>query len=395
MAKQTTGQALLSGMSDGSGSATEPETEPIETAVVTPEPASTPEPAVEPVAEPVAAAPSYLDRVKELGFENVANDQDAFDRLAEAYRQREQQLAQVQNEYQRAQPFVQYGQQYIQQLQNPDFARFQAQQSGRQAPAPEPAADPSKWWAPPQYDPTLISKYQEVVVDADGTKSLGWKANTPAEIRAGVESFQVQKERWADELVSNPQKALTPFKQELKHEFMNEVRQMFDQVLGSTNKQREIETFADRIRTENSEWMYENDPRTGGLLADPVSGDPVLSTQGQLATRYIQRAEQIGIQDPYEQWNYAVGMLNAYQTAQNQQQAPTPGPQMPVVTPAQVADTKKQELLARGRGANSIPSRGGSVPPIESPARKTSAQNKNLSPGEQLRTELRRAGVGV
>lgn len=361
---------------------------------------STTEPAAQQTAAGSAdasAAAVYLDRIKQLGFENVETEQDALDRLVESYAQQQRQMDQLRQQIQQAAPFVNYGQQYIQQLQDPAFVQFQQQrQSPRQPVQQQQQEDPTKWWSPPSYDPALVQKYQDIAVGADGVPRTEWKPNTPAELRAAVESHQAYREKWAEQLVSNPQQALAPFKGEV----LAEVRRMFDDVLGTTERERETQTLAERIKNENQEWMYERDPRTGSFLADPVSGDPVLSNEGRAALQMVARAEQVGITDPYEQWNYAVAMMHARnpQQAPVAAQAPAASP-VPQQTTAQVADDKKKQLLSRGRpstnGANSIPSRGGSNPPAESPARKTSAQNKNISPGAQLISEMRRNGVAV
>lgn len=337
-----------------------------------------------------SAASRYLQRVKELGFENVSSEEEAIDRLIDSYQRTQQHFQQVQQAYQQAQPYVQYGQQYLQQLQNPAFQQFQNQS---QQPAAEQQYDPREWWNPPQYDPMMVDKYREIVVDpATGARSLEWKSNTPAEVRASVEAHQAYREKWAEELVNNPQRALQPFKEEV----LNDMRQELQYMFGSTEQQREVNNFAQRIKEENADWMFEQDPRTGRVALDPVSGQPIWSQQGQWAAHYIEEAESIGISDPYKQWNYAILNLQNLHAQQMQYAQPQAAP--PAATVEQVAEQKKQELLTRGRsvpGTNSIPSRAGSVPPPDADMKRGRSQNKNSSAGQKILSDLKRAGVGV
>lgn len=340
-----------------------------------------------------SAASRYLQRVKELGFENVSSEDEAIDRLIDSYQRTQQHFQQVQQAYQQAQPYVQYGQQYLQQLQNPAFQQFQNQS---QQPAAEQQQDPREWWNPPQYDPMMVDKYREIVIDpATGARSLEWKANTPAEVRASVEAHQAYRERWAEELVNNPQRALQPFKEEV----LNDMRQELQYMFGSTEQQREVNNFAQRIKEENADWMFEQDPRTGRVALDPVSGQPVWSQQGQMAAHYIEEAESIGISDPYKQWNYAIlNLQNLYAQQMQYAQPQTMQSAPPPATVEQVAEQKKQELLTRGRsvpGTNSIPSRAGSVPPPDADMKRGRSQNKNSSAGQKILSDLKRAGVGV
>lgn len=338
----------------------------------TAQPAETPaEPVAETAAEPNPASPaSLLDQMQMLGFQDLQSEEDARSRLIAAYQERERQLEQIASRYQQVTPLAQYGQQYLQLMQNPAFQQFQAQaQPGVTQTQPQE----DNWWSPPKYDAIMAEKYREVKVDpATGEQRVEWKANTPAEVRSAVEAHSSYLEKWADDLVRRPQEVLPKI---IRAEF----DKYFDERYGSIQQQAEVDQLANQIKTYHSDWMYRKDPRTNQTIEGELTPD------GQRAMGYLQEAMQMGIGSPQQQWRYVERCMTAdyaqFSQQQNQQQQ---------TTPAQVAQQKKQELLSRG--STSLPSRTGSIP--EPGAGKSArSQNSSVDFGNKVLAQMNADGL--
>ncbi len=304
-------------------------------------------------------APTYLDRVKGLGFAEVENEEQARDRLLTAYEQTLAEQKRIKDELDQQKVYAKYGQEYLEGL------RSQPQPS---APAPTSQPERKDWWNPPTYNSAVADRYREA--KQDGT--YGWKDNTPAEIRASAESYQAYIEKWAHDLATNPKEALRGIKDEIRAELLSE----FDTKYQTYRQQETVEEFADRVRNEN-DWLFEKDARTNQVLYDRYSSD------GQMVMRFIDQAAKFGITSPQNQWEYAKSLYDAEKartqvTTVTQQQ-----------TNQDVAATQKKNLLARARGVG--PNRNGSATPANNP--NASVQNPLRSAGELLREQMRADGT--
>jgi hypothetical protein len=319
------------------------------------------EPVVEPVAAPVLspgqkaiatqaesvpvetteppALSAKAQRLVELGFENVANDDEAFDRLAAAYTQTK----------------TEFGQQ------------LQAALAELRQSAPQPTVTPTtqdartgKWtWEPPAVDPALLAAYRT----ADG-----WKPETPPEIRQAAEARQRYFDSFATKFVSDPASALDPL---LEDRF----EQLWNRKYGQVAQQQQLQTVQQKVLTENP-WLFES---------DPISGRPShsLSADGKLIDQYMQEAQSRGAD--YElSWEYAVSKHRAGKAEFAAKQAEQ------AKAASDKAEQGRQSLLNRAGGT---PNRTGSLPtPSDS---RTTQRNRNLTPGQRAVQNMARNGVAV
>ncbi len=304
-----------------------------------PLPPETPPSDTQPPAQPQQPTLSpRAQKLAELGFENVTNDDEAFDRLVAAYSQTKNEFgAQIQ------------------------AALAELKQTPAQPTVTPPTQDAKtgKWtWAPPAVDPTLLSLYRT----ADG-----WKPETPAEIRQAADARQRYLDSFAQKFVSDPAATLDPLLEDKFSEF-------FERKYGELSKQQQFQTTQQKLFADNP-WLFE---------ADPVSGKPntnALSAEGKLIDQYM--ADALGRGADYEfAWDYAVNKHRASkaefagkQTTQAQ-------------TVQQINDQKKAEMLSRA--SNATPNRGGSLP---APAAPNQTQNRHLSFGERFKLNAERNGV--
>lgn len=285
--------------------------------------------------------PDPLAPYRELGFENVETPEEANQRLMQAYRQQMADVEALRRQQQELQTLAQYGNQYLQQLQQPQ------QQS--QAPQQD-----DNWWNPPQVDIDLVSRFR--VRDAEG--NMRWREDTPPDVRAQAEAHEKYIEDWAERLVREPHKVLPEIMQ-----------REFDRLFEERYSQRVNEQYTaqrlHQIQQENAEWLYEKDPRTGQVARQP-DGSYRMTPAGQAALHFAQEAERdYGIQDPDKQWDFVMRSLRAY-ASQSQ--------------PAQPQRDQRLDHLQR-HSANP-PNRDGSRETPEQPLSRR--QNPNQSPGESL-----------
>lgn len=281
---------------------------------------------------------SFVELVKGLGFENVADEKEAFTRLLEAYKQKDettkalsQQVAQVFDE--------------VRQLQNPQTAQTQ-QKSG------------DKWWSPPEIDTSLASKYR----NADGS----WRPETPSGVKQAVEQAEAYYDKWANDLVRQPDKVLPKI---IRQEAEAIVRELMSQ---TSVAQREAQA-QERV-FEGNPWLFEKNPISGQVDRGR------LSAEGQLLNQHFIVAQEKGLSFE-DAWDYAyskhqLAKLMAGQKADEGQSV------------ADVNARKKKELLERASNAN--PQRGGSLPAATA---QNKTQNKNLTFGERFRRQAQADGV--
>lgn len=316
-------------------------------------------------AETAAVSP-FVQKVSELGFANVKDENEARDRLLESYQTQLQQQQAIQAKMAEMQQYATYGQQYLQKMQDPNFQQFLAQS---QQPAGEKKKE-ENWWSPPTFDQTWIERYREVDPTTGTPK---WKEGTPADVKVNAEQYQAYIEKWSDDLVRRPHEVLPKIIRE-------EARRLFQEEFQQRTAEQETQNFATQVKEQNQEWLFAKDPRTQGVMTDPVSGQPFYSPEGQRAMQWVAHAEKIGIGDPREQWDYAVTKL---QIELNRSPASTQA-----ATNGNAADNSKLALLKKGAGH--IANRAGSEAPIETPNPRS--QNPHLSAGRKLVADLQRNG---
>ncbi len=297
-------------------------------------------PAAPPVAKPAAtppeAAPQLSPRVAklaEMGFENVQSDDEAFDRLASAYKQQRDE----------------FGSQLKAALD--EVRQTVHAPAPTAAPTAQPAGD--KWvWEPPQVDLQLASRYR--------TPDGKWTEDAPADVRSQVAALERYRAKFVENLLADPKVTLKPLLKETFAEF-------FDEQYGKLTAQQAEQQFFDKAYAEN-DWLFEKDPHSGKPRTDR------LSAEGQRVNDLmIQAAREYGIADPIKQFQFVMKQRDLEQAAAAAK--PT----------AEAARTEKQQqLLGRAApGAN----RDASLKPSPAPA------NKNLSPGQRLWQLMQREGV--
>lgn len=318
-----------------------------------PDPAATPAPQLSPGQKLVAAAPEApaeaqppaqpeqptlsprAQKLAELGFKDVKDDDEAFDRLISYTKN-------LKNEFGT-------------QLQS---ALSELKQTQPTATAPVQDAKTGKWnWAPPAVDPNVLAQYRT----ADG-----WKDGTPDSVKQAASARQSYLDSFAQKFVSDPAATLDPL---LEDRF----DQLWDRKYGQINAQQQQQSAQQKVFTDNP-WLFE---------PDPVSGKPSgnLSAEGKLIDLYMSEAQQRGA-DYQLSWEFAVNKHRAGKAEFAGKQAAQ------TQTATQINDQKKADLLARA--ANGTPSRGGSLP---QPAAPNQTQNKHLSFGERFKQNAARDGV--
>lgn len=348
-------------------SVSEPSSQPVSSgSAVTPasQPATTPE-------QQVAQATgddSFLAGVRALGFQDVADRQQAEARVLEAYRLERQRAEYAQQQYQQA---AVYAQQYAALQQDPRWQALQQQQ----APQPE---QPKSWWQAPEFDPSLLEQYREPVLDAEGkpTGQQRWKADAPVEYQQQTAAYQQYIQKWERDLLTKPHEVLPKIIQDV-------VAPLFEQEFERRQQQMQAQQFVQNVVQKNADWMYARDPVTQRPLTDPM-GNPVLSQDGQRINEYVQLAAQYGIQDPQLRWQFATSQLELElrrQTAQQQQVQQTS---------TQVNDQLKLQHLQAA--AVNTPSRTAAVGTPAQPARRG---NKALGAGEKLAAAFAAQGIPV
>lgn len=292
-------------------------------------------------------APTVVDRLRELGFEDV-DESNAQDRLLTGYQQTQQQLLEMRQRQEELAQLAQYGRQYLQQQQ-------------QQYEQPQHEQQQSSWWSPPQVDTDLLNKYRS---------GDGWKEGTPVEIRQSGDAYDAYVEKWIQDLARKPDEVLPRIIQ-------SELDRLLDDRLGQFEQIRRHEAVLQNIVETNSNWLYERDARTNQPAVD-FDGTRKLTPAGRMAMQHIQTAVNMGIVDPEHQWNYAMTALAAQRAqAAAQQQRPQRDPRLDHLQ----------------RAAQSSPQRSGSMETPEQPL--TASQNPGQSAGHKLLEQLRLDGQPV
>lgn len=259
-------------------------------------------PVTAPVPDQPAAPPSLKDRlVAELGFENVADDSEATERLVAAYRDERQRNAEFEQKLEAA------------------LARLTPQQ------APQPETPKTK----PQLDKRLVAQYRT---------PEGWKDGTPENVRQQYDEWERQRTAFAEALLDDPDGAL-----ELERKF----EAYFEKKFGQVSQQQREQQVMQQTLTENADWLFEKHAITGQPRMD------TLTAEGQLFNQFFVEAQDLGFE---RAWKYATAMHKA---AKAEATAKQTGAAQAAI---ELNEQKKRESLQRaGAGLN----RSGSLPAPE------------------------------
>lgn len=310
--------------------------------------------------------PSLIQRLGELGFQDLADEEEATARIIEAYQAERQRAEERDRALMAAQPLIQYGNQYL------------AQQSRGQdeAPAPKQEATDEPWWAPPQYDHTVVEKYRE----RDPETGEGrWKEGTPDSVRESAEAYQAYIDKWATDLTTRPNEVLAPAIRAVVREELGNFRQESER----EQSQKREQEFWGSIQTDNP-WLFRMDPVSKSPMVDPHSGEKILSDAGARIAQHMESLK--GIEDPRTVWNYAV---KAYQAETNEAASSTTDAEQQATA---TAEQRRQEHLRRA--AQHVPDRSGSLN-NKTGDDDNASQNRHLRPGQKLVAQAAAEGVSL
>jgi len=283
--------------------------------------------------------PSWLDLVRKQGFENVESEEDARQRLLDAYQQERSRLDELEKRWQQFEPLIAYGQQYIDSLQKQQAGGQPAGQAAQAAAAPE---QPSVWPQIPEVDLDAVERYR----DDKGE----WKFNTPPELRHQAEQAAAAIQKWQVGMALRPQQTLEPIIKQVARQVSEELlREQFGMEPKELVQRLDLsgeQQFVQQQANELAPVLYERDPRTGQLDLQR------LSAVGQAFTTALEDLERGGMSSAASRMYFARQLIAPLLTQQQQQQ----------VTQAaqQQAAKKKTEHLHRG-AARSVADRDGSV----------------------------------
>lgn len=290
--------------------------------------ATTAAPAVESQQAETPAQSPFVQTLSKLGFENVSDEKEGFQRLADAYsRLKEDTSAQIRQ------------------------ALAELKQSHQPEP-PQTQAEGSSWWKPPAVDEALASRFR--------TPDGNWKEGTPPEIRQSVEALEAYRTRFASQLVADPKTALAPL---LKEFFAEQFKEQYSQVSAQEQERR----FFAEVQSKH-DWIWEKDPVT---------------------QRHTQRFTPEGAQfneKVIELEGRGLTTQDAFTIAMELREARKAVAKQPTAQEvSQVNEQKKLDLLHRAapglQRAGSLP-KPGTDPP----------RNRNLSFGQQVLQEMQSRG---
>lgn len=294
--------------------------------------------ATTPPADPPVEADPLMEALREAGFSDIKDKDEALTRVLAAYKQQAEFQSQLQAQVERAL----------------EEARQAAQPAARPDASPH---DIGGWaWDMPQVDMALVAQYKT----ADG-----WKPETPHDVRQRYEAREAKRTQFANSLLDNPEAALTPLLEKKFREFFNKE---YGQV---ASQQKEAQTRQEVFQA--NPWLFEQ---------DPLSGRPnfkKLSSEGQLINDLVVKAQEMGVGTFEGQWEYAKAIHDARKAASGG---------LLNNDAAKAADAaSKAALLQRANGGTTP--RSGSLPPA--PQKPT--PNRNLRFGQRFQQNLQTAGI--
>lgn len=223
-------------------------------------------------------------------------------------------------------PYAQIGQQVA-----PFYDKFQAFLASQQQQTPAGAQQPApKLWDAPEFDPQW-----ETLVARDSHGNIIPAPGAPPDIAMKYQRYVAWAQDRARQMVRDPIATLGPIIEDIAEK---KAKALYEQNISQLRTQNVWERFAN----ENSQWMVARDQQ-GQPMIDRLTGQPMLTLEGQQFDRYLQQANQYGVKDPQSQINYARDMLFAWKM----QQTPPAAPAAPA---ANVPPIMQQVMAARGNG---------------------------------------------
>jgi len=201
-------------------------------------------------------------------------------------------LAIAQDLYRARQGFVE-SQRQLQQYQQiipgyQDYLRnqkaYQDWQAAQAEAAKPKAPEQPKWWNPPQVN----DSWRNYIVRDPATGKEVIDPSAPWEAQQALRNYQSYTADFARRLVTDPEKTLTPFIEQIATQ---RAEAMVQQHLG----QYKANTYVADLERQNADWLYDQNRQ--------------ITPEGQALQGYIQQAGEIGISTPEARWRYATGML--------------------------------------------------------------------------------------
>ena len=336
------------------------------------------EPEIAPQPDPVYTGPTLAEQVESLGFSGVSDDTEAANRLLESYHQIQDQNSQWADHYQRQAQETQQQAQH-QQQQNQEYLQWQQDQAQQQQQATTDELNES-WWGAPDFNYDDAQRYRQQFQTPEGELYWDWSANTPPAVRQQAEDYVNHIEKWTEDITRRPHEVLPGI---IEQEFDKLFADRYGAVMKwqqSYQQEATKQQAVQQIHERNADWVYQKDSRSGQHVQD-VSGNLVLSQEGQAVTNYINHLRESGIHDPQQLWQLATRMYAGDIATQRMY-----GQQQQVSSQQQTLQRNMDHLQ---RGAEHVPSAGGSIPRPETPT----TQNSRLSAGDKLRQQALEDGL--
>lgn len=236
----------------------------------------------------------------------------------------------------------------------------------------------SKYWSPPEYDPSW-----EHLLRRDEQGNLVPINGAPPDLPGRYLQYQQYRREQLDRFLQNP---FTFFEEPVKQL----AQQIADQAVQQHMSGYRDNQFAHDFVRQNESWLYARDAQ-GNVVQesnfDPNQGRvvsrPALSQLGQAFQGYVNESIQLGIQDVRAQQRYALSMVQRDAAVAGRGQANGA---------AAANDAARQNFLQTAAGQNHVPNHGGSQ---SSPNfnGNTPPQNASLGLAELMRRNLAQGGV--
>lgn len=306
---------------------------------------------------------AWREHLRRVGIEEAADVNVGVETLATAYRQRDEQLAEM-VEYNR---LLQEQLRHAPQGQSPSAAP-QVQQPAATSPFDLPAL-PSGW------------ERFRVRVGED----VSWADDTPPSVR------QAAEDHWAH-VRDYQYRISTPagLKEILDSYIEQAVLPRVTEQLGSRESQLTEQQLADRFVEQNATWFYDRDALTGRPIVDPRTGSQRLSGVGQEFADTMADLARRGIGSFADRLELAQKLVPVPQSAPSSQPV-TPTVANPLQQRQAVQETIDQQR-AKLNGRRAAPS-GNRVPQAQPAPAVPDRQKRQASYGQSLVESLRKNGV--
>lgn len=349
-----------------------------------------------------------LAEMQNLGFSDVKDEREAMRRLVAAQRQAAEQLQSMGQ-------LAQYGREFAELATDPAFQQFYAQRQATpapirgtqfqqaqqpQQPASATTAAQADWCPiPSNVDLALINKFREVKIDpATGQQVADFKPNTPMQVRQEYDRYVAGVEQFTHELTTNPRAVLNRYRDA---EVLPMVRDVIREELGRANVQQTQQSLSQRIAAENP-WLFERDARTGQVLVNRVTGEAVLTPEGQQAYEMLQ-ALSPSIPDPAMAWeltrshvvtrNPELARRLLFENGGSPAPAAATTPAAPAVQPTAAARQTQRNYLQAAAAASTTPAnRDGAA---AQPGTTQQRPGRRRTSGHDLIENLTAMGVSV